>query len=251
MAACLVSLYTQGDTLPLYSRISSLQQYLSSKESFSQSIPKQPCLGCLECLAALSISLSNQIVSSLPQTLAVAVKQVSRYAVNVSVLHADYLCLPVASNHACTPCRNADPVIQCMALRLAAAVVGGLGGADALKAVDKCLKDKSSSTPIKIAAAAVIKAVAEAGGAGLWANAGSVFDDTAHTCVLGLADPSLTVREAFAAALGEVAAASNAPSVKEAVCPLTLSTCATPASAKHAKHAWDGQCILAPVAQAS
>lgn len=125
-----------------------------------------------------------------------------------------------------------------MALRLVAAVVGGLGGtdrgvaavhADALKAVDKCIKDKSASTPIKIAAAAVIKAVAEAGGAGLWANVGSAFEETARACVVGLTDPSLTVREAFAAALGEVAAASNAPSVKEAVCPLTLSTPATPA----------------------
>lgn len=125
-----------------------------------------------------------------------------------------------------------------MALRLVAAVVGGLGGtdrgvaavhADAFKAVDKCLKDKSASTPIKVAAAAVIKAVAEAGGAGLWANAGSAFDDTTHACVVGLADPSLTVREAFAAALGEVAAASNAPSVKDVVCPLTLSTSATTA----------------------
>lgn len=135
-----------------------------------------------------------------------------------------------ASMHACMQYRNADPVVQCMALRLVAAVVEGLGGsdrgvaavhADALKAVDKCLKDKSASTAIKTAAAAVIKAVAEAGGAGLWANAGSAFDDTARVCVLSLADPSLTVREAFAAALGEVAAASNAPSVKEAVRTLT------------------------------
>ena len=135
-----------------------------------------------------------------------------------------------ASMHACMQYRNADPVVQCMALRLVAAVVEGLGSsdrgvaavhADALKAVDKCLKDKVASTAIKTAAAAVIKAVAEAGGAGLWANAGSAFDDTARVCVLGIADPSLTVREAFAAALGEVAAASNAPSVKEAVRTLT------------------------------
>ena len=126
-----------------------------------------------------------------------------------------------------------------MALRLVAAVVGGLSGSDrgiaaihtdALKAVDKCLKDRSASHPIKIAAAAVIKAVAEAGGAGLWANAGAAFDDTARVCVMGLADPSLTVREAFAAALGEVAAlgetagASNVSSAKEAVRHLTL-TC--------------------------
>ena len=113
-----------------------------------------------------------------------------------------------------------------MALRLVAAVVGGLGSSDrnattvhtdALKAADKCLKDKSASTAIKTAAAAVIKAIAEAGGAGLWANAASAFDDAVRVCVLGLVDPSLTVREAFAAALGEIAAAGNAQSAKDAV----------------------------------
>ena len=122
--------------------------------------------------------------------------------------------------------RNSDPVIQCVALRLVAAVIGGLGSsdrnvaavhADALKAADRCLKDKSAPTAIKTAAAAVIKAVAEAGAAGLWANTGAAFDDTVRTCVLGLVDPSLTVREAFAAALGEIAAASNAQSAKDAV----------------------------------
>lgn len=113
-----------------------------------------------------------------------------------------------------------------MALRLVAAVVEGLGSSDrnlaalhtdALKAADKCVKDKSVSTANKSAAGAVIKAVAEAGGSGLWSSAGSAFDDIVRTCVLALADPSLTVREVFAAALGEIAAASNASSAKEAV----------------------------------
>lgn len=113
-----------------------------------------------------------------------------------------------------------------MALRLVAAVVAGVGSSDrnlaalhtdALKAADKCLKDKSVSTANKSAAGAVIKAVAEAGGSGLWANAGSAFDDIVRTCVTALVDSSLTVREVFATALGEIAAASNAPSAKEAV----------------------------------
>ncbi len=117
-----------------------------------------------------------------------------------------------------------------MALRLVAAVVEGLGSSDrnlaalhtdALKAADKCLKDKSVSTANKSAAGAVIKAVAEAGGSGLWSSAGSAFDDIVRTCILALVDPSITVREVFAAALGEIAAASNASSAKEAVrrCP--------------------------------
>ncbi|KAL3149121.1 hypothetical protein ABBQ32_001960 [Trebouxia sp. C0010 RCD-2024] len=123
-----------------------------------------------------------------------------------------------------------------MALRLVAAVVGGLGSSDrgvaavhaeALKAVDKCLKDKSAPAAIKTAAASVIKAVAETGGAGLWANAGFNFEDTARVCIAGLVDPSLTVREAFAAALGEVAAASKAPSAKEATIEQAVTTCLT------------------------
>ena len=113
-----------------------------------------------------------------------------------------------------------------MALRLVAAVVGGLGSSDstltalhtdALKAADRCLKDKAISGANKCAAGAVIKAVAEAGGSGLWANAGSGFDDIVSTCVFALTDASLSVREMFAAALGGIAAASNAPSAKEAV----------------------------------
>ena len=113
-----------------------------------------------------------------------------------------------------------------MALRLVAAVVGGLGSSDrnltalhtdALKAADKCLRDKAVSAANKCAAGAVIKAVAEAGGSGLWANAGSGFDDIVGTCVTALTDPSLSVREMFAAALGEIAAASNAPAAKDAV----------------------------------
>ena len=113
-----------------------------------------------------------------------------------------------------------------MALKLVAAVVGGLGSSDrnlaalhtdALKAADKCVRDKSTPTANKSAAGTVIKSVAEAGGSGLWANAGSAFDDIVRTCVSALEDSSLTVREIFAAALGGIAAASNAPSAKEAV----------------------------------
>ena len=78
IAACLVNLYLKGDTLPLYSRVSLLQDFLSSKESFSQSAPKQPCLGCLECLAAITTSLGDTIVSSLSQTMAIAIRQASK-----------------------------------------------------------------------------------------------------------------------------------------------------------------------------
>ena len=129
-----------------------------------------------------------------------------------------------------------------MALKVVASVVGGLGSSDrnlaalhtdALKAADKCLKDKSASTANKCAAGAVIKAVAEAGGSGLWANAGAAFDDVVRTCVSALTDSSLTVREVFASALGEIAAASNAPSAKEAVCRLSQCHCST-----HDANAW-------------
>ena len=42
VAGCLVSLYLKGDILPLFSRISPLQEFLRGKEAFSQSLPKQP-----------------------------------------------------------------------------------------------------------------------------------------------------------------------------------------------------------------
>ena len=122
--------------------------------------------------------------------------------------------------------RNADVAVQGIALKLIAAVVKALGSSDrnltalhteALKAADRCLRDKASPVSSRCAAGAIITAVAEAGGSGFWANGGVLLDDTANTCLSAFLDLSPTLRDIFASALGEMAAASNAPSAKEMV----------------------------------
>lgn len=139
---------------------------------------------------------------------------------NASMVHAMCLC-----KHA-LPCRNVDFAIQGMALKLVAAVVKALGNSDrnltalhteALKAADRCLKDRSAPISSRCSAGAIITAVAEAGGNGLWANAGSSVEDIVNTCLTAFLDPSPTLRDIFASALGEIAAASNAPSAKTMV----------------------------------
>ena len=122
--------------------------------------------------------------------------------------------------------RNADVAVQGMALKLIAAVVKALGSSDrnltalhseALKAADRCLRDKASPVSSRCAAGAIITAVAEAGGSGFWANGGASVDDVANTCLSAFLDLSPTLRDIFASALGEMAAASNAASAKEMV----------------------------------
>lgn len=113
-----------------------------------------------------------------------------------------------------------------MALKLVAAVVKALGSSDrnlvalhteALKAVDRCLRDKTAPVSSRCAAGAIVTAIAEAGGSGFWANGGAAVEDTITTCLSAFHDPSPTLRDTFASALGEVAAASNASSAKEMV----------------------------------
>ena len=113
-----------------------------------------------------------------------------------------------------------------MALKLIAAVIKALGTSDrnltalhteALKAADRCLKDKSSPVSSKCAAGAIITATAEAGGSGFWANGGVLVEDLTNTCLSAFLDMSPALRDIFASALGEMAAASNAPSAKDMV----------------------------------
>lgn len=121
-----------------------------------------------------------------------------------------------------------------MALKLIAAVLKALGSSDrnltvlhaeALKAADRCLRDKAAPVSSRCAAAAAINAAAEAGGSGLWANGGAAVDDTVNTCLSALLDPSPTLRDMFALALGEIAAASNAACAKEMVQYLLVVPC--------------------------
>ena len=114
--------------------------------------------------------------------------------------------------------------MKCAALALVAAVVTGLGAmdrkaptvqADALKAAALCFVDPSPL--VRQGVAAVIIAIADAGGAGLWANGGAEYEEVRGACTMALEDVDQSSGDRFAAALGQIAAASKAPAAADAV----------------------------------
>ena len=72
----------------------------------------------------------------------------------------------------------------------------------------------------RCAAAGIVRAVAYTGGRGLWADVGYRYDEALRVCLAALDDPSPAVRDAFAVALGEMAAACRSAAATEAVRPI-------------------------------
>ncbi|KAK9865210.1 hypothetical protein WJX84_003181 [Apatococcus fuscideae] len=172
--SCLSLLFMRGDTLPLYSRASSLRIFLSSKEATNRAL-----------------------LSSLQDVFSVAAKHITR---------------------------NAEAPVKCAALALVAAVIVGLGPrdfkatavqAEALKAAATCFVDPSPL--VRQGVAAVITAIADAGGAGLWANGGAEYEEVRGACIMALEDVDQSSGDRFAAALGQIAAASKGPAASAAV----------------------------------
>ena len=79
VAACLVKMYALGDSLPLYSRVSALQQFLTSKEAAPRGSPESVRLGALECLAALCGAHGRLLGASMPDSMAAAVRHAGRW----------------------------------------------------------------------------------------------------------------------------------------------------------------------------
>lgn len=55
----------------------------------------------------------------------------------------------------------------------------------------------------------MVSAIASAGAVGIWANGAALFGEAVAVCSAALDDPSAAVRAAFAAALGQLAAAAK------------------------------------------
>ena len=88
VAACLVKMYALGDSLPLYSRVSALQQFLTSKEAGPRGSPESVRLGALECLAALCGAHGRLLGASMPDSMAAAVRHAGRWELGGSWLAA-------------------------------------------------------------------------------------------------------------------------------------------------------------------
>ena len=69
----------------------------------------------------------------------------------------------------------------------------------------------------RCAAAGIVRAVAATGGPGLWADSGYRFDEAVRNGMALLEDGNDAVRDAFAVALGELAAACKSGAAQDAV----------------------------------
>lgn len=124
-------LYSAGDQLPLYSRVSSLQLFLGTSEAFSKETSADVRLGALELTASLYYSQGRSL--------------------SIGVLETAI----TASKHAL---KGSDDRTRCAALTLLAAAVEGVGGThrgaaqvqhEAFKTVEKLIKDKDHGDSVR------------------------------------------------------------------------------------------------------
>lgn len=71
-------LYSRGDQLPLYSRVSSLQLFLGTREALSPATGEDVRLGALECMAALYRSQGRSLAIGVLETAQLAAKYLAR-----------------------------------------------------------------------------------------------------------------------------------------------------------------------------
>lgn len=76
-------MYSTGDQLPLYSRVSSLQLFLGTKEAFSKETSEDIRLGALECMASLYYSQGRFLSIGVNETTQLAVKYCTKCVVGL------------------------------------------------------------------------------------------------------------------------------------------------------------------------
>ncbi|KAL4528840.1 hypothetical protein Ndes2437A_g03376 [Nannochloris sp. 'desiccata'] len=196
-------LYARGDQLPLFSRVSSLQLFLGTKEAFGKETSEEIRLGGLELMTSLYYSQGRSLSIGVLETAAMAVKY-------------------------CGKGSGSDRTRRA-ALRLMAAAVEGVGGShrnaaavqnEVLKAITSILREKNLGELVKLGIADVLRAIAASGGAQLWSNSLTAYEFARTSCLAGVHDPSPAVRAAYAHALGEIVTASTSDDAKHSIAAL-------------------------------
>ncbi|KAL4652128.1 hypothetical protein ACB092_01G210800 [Castanea dentata] len=172
----------KGDPISIYSRVSSLQGFLSDgKKSEPQRVA-----GAAQCLGELYKHFGRRITAGLFETTTIATKLIK--------FHEDF--------------------VRQEALHMLQNALEGSGGSAASSAYTEAYRlimrfaigDKSFV--VRIAAARCLKAFANIGGPGLGLGE---LDNSAAYCVKALEDPVSSVRDAFAEALGSLLALGMNP----------------------------------------
>lgn len=188
ISSCLSKLYGKGDQLPLFSRVSSLQLFLGTKEAFGAQTSEDVRLGGLELMNTLYYSHGKSLT--------------------VGVLETSLIASKYCSRSCSTTTRQAG-------LKLLAATVEGVGfqhreatqvQSNALKCIEKIVKEKDLPDSVKLGISDVLRAIALAVPAESWLDGSLSVLSVQNLCLSGLKDLSSTVRAAYARALGELVA---------------------------------------------
>ncbi|CAN4083221.1 unnamed protein product [Withania somnifera] len=172
-SVAMAGIIQKGDSISIYSRVSSLQGFLSDgKKSEPQRIA-----GAAECLGELYCYFGKRITSGLLETTTIVTKLL----------------------------KFNEEFVREEALQMLQNALEGCGGGAAASAYTDAFRiimrtgivDKSSI--VRVAAARCLKAFASIGGPGLGIGE---LDNAASSCVKALEDPISSVRDAFAEALG-------------------------------------------------
>ncbi|GMH27186.1 hypothetical protein Nepgr_029029 [Nepenthes gracilis] len=181
-SVAMARIIVKGDPISVYSRVSSLQGFLSDgKRSEPHGVA-----GAAQCLGELYRLFARRTTSGLPETISIASK-LMRY-------HEEY--------------------VRKEALNMLQNALEGSGGAAVSAAYMEAFRlilrlgvgDKSFI--VRIAAARCLKAFANIGGPGLGV---AELENSASSCVKVLDDPVSSVRDAFAEALGALLALGMNP----------------------------------------
>ncbi|XP_059452821.1 protein SWEETIE isoform X2 [Corylus avellana] len=181
-SVAMAKIISKGDAISIYSRVSSLQGFLSDgKKSEPQRVA-----GAAQCLGELYKHFGRRITSGLLETTIIATKLIK--------FHEEF--------------------VRQEALQMLQNALEGSGGSAASSAYTEAYRlimrfsvgDKSFI--VRIAAARCLKAFANIGGPGLGVGE---LDNSASYCVKALEDPVSSVRDAFAEALGSLLALGMNP----------------------------------------
>ncbi|KAJ4707111.1 HEAT repeat-containing protein 5B-like [Melia azedarach] len=173
---------SNGDNISIYSRVSSLQGFLSEgKRSEPQKVS-----GAAQCLGELYRHFGRKITSGLLETTMITTKLM----------------------------KFSEEFVRQEALLLLQNALEGSGGGGAASAYSEAFRlimrfaIADRSFVVRIAAARCLKAFAHIGGPGLGVGE---LDNSATHCVKALEDPISSVRDAFAEALGSILALGMNP----------------------------------------
>ncbi|KAG2435720.1 hypothetical protein HXX76_006917 [Chlamydomonas incerta] len=196
---CFCSLYAHGDSISIYTRVNSLQTYLSSKEGMSRSTAEDIRVGLLDLLAHLYGAYGRMLASSALESVNIASRTVSK--------------------------SGNQTAVRCAALRLAAAAVRGLNPLDrsapavqgeAWNMLQRNAKDRTTEE-VRAGCLALLGAVCGAGGAALWREGAYSAEEALRLCLAASEDPVQAVRDAAFRALGELASASRGSAAADAL----------------------------------